>query len=189
MPLLLLVVGNTSSASILLIRTPVDLPGVAGPAVAATLAIVFVTVCFSEMVVFWLSTGSIMALDILFFGSKKERRIIELSALSFWPQAVWGAIGVALAWLFFHPEAPNVNERMTTIQLREAMVEYQAYVESTDFMLTYRLISAFAAAAVVALQCCILRVVSGFTVGGAWAAGSILGLVLVVIPWAFQRFW
>lgn len=186
-PLLLLVAGNTVSASIMLFRSQAAISG-GGIAEAAAIGAIFVTVVFSESLVFWLSTGAIAALDVMFAGSGKGRKIIEFSAFSFWPQAVWGVVGCFVAWLFFHPDAPEISEQMTTIQVRQTMIDYQSYVESTVFMRTYRLVGAYAAAGVVALQCCILRAVSRFSVTGTWISGLTLGLLFVAIPWAIQRF-
>ena len=46
----------------------------------------------------------------------------------------------------------------------------------------------FAALWLIALHACALRVVSGLTVGGAWAAGIILAILFMGVPWLAGRF-
>ena len=191
-PLLLLVIGNTMSASIILTRIQGAMAATVTASGEMPLGVVvglsFVSACFAEAITFWLSTGAIVSLDLFFTGSGRGRRLVEMSALAFWPQTIWGLTGCVVVAVAFHPEPLLVSDSMTTIDVQRSVGDYEDMIESSYFMLTFRLIGAYFAAWVVALQVTALRVVSGFTVGGAWAAGIVLGLVFVALPWAIQRF-
>lgn len=138
-------------------------------------------------VAFWLSTASLIVADVIFATSGRARRLVELSALAYWSQVPWAIVGVFAVALFFHPDPVDLPSSASMLELQQFMGVYQADLQQTPFMLTFRLIGAFFGLWFVALQACALRVVSGFSVGGAWAAGMFLGLVFVVLPWAIQR--
>lgn len=90
--------------------------------------------------------------------------------------------------MWFQPEPLVVSDTADINERLQAMQFYRESVETSPFMLTIGLIGAYFGLWLVALQATALRVVSGFTVGGAWTAGIVLGSVFVVIPWAIQRF-
>ena len=96
-------------------------------------------------------------------------------------------IGVVLVATLFYPERANLPPTSSPAELQQLIAAYQANIEQTPFMLTFRLVGAFFGLWFVALQACALRVVSGFSLGGTWVVGSLLGLVFVLLPWAIQR--
>ena len=186
--LLLWVLSATSAGVTLLWRAQSAL-GEPGLPAAVGIGLTLFSACASLSLTFWLSTGALVMLDTVFSGSGKARRIVELSAIACWPHIPWGIVGSVAVWLWFHPEPVGmVPETATTGEMRRLAASYREYMASTPFMRTYSLLGAFVSLWVVCLQACVLRVVSGFSVGGAWAAGMMIGSVFVGAPWAIQRF-
>ena len=140
-------------------------------------------------VTFWLSTGALIALDVLFTGSGRARRLIEFSALAYWTQVPWTAVvaGVVLWW--FEPAPLRLAAGATPMELAEAMRAYQENSASAAGLSTMRLVGSYFWCWLVALQAAALRVVSGFSVGGAWAAGILLAILFVGIPYAGGLLW
>ena len=138
---------------------------------------------------FWLSVGGVIAIDVMFAGgSGQARRLVEFSALAYWVHVPWGVVGIVVALMFYSPAPLDLPLGGDQLEVEQAMSVYQAADQGTAFMLTTRLIGAYVGLWFVALQACALRVVSGISVAGASAAGVVLGLVFVVLPWAVQRF-
>lgn len=104
--------------------------------------------------------------------------------------AIWGVIGVVVVFLAFEPDELRILERDlgNSQRLMEAVEAYYAEQQQDTFSVVMGTLGMYVGVLVVALQACALRAVSGFTVRGAWAAGIVLSLVFVVIPWAVQRF-
>lgn len=156
--------------------------------VAVGIGLSLFSACIGLSLSFWLSTGALVILDVLFSGSRRARRLVELSALACWPQVVWGLMGTIGVWLWFSPEPFEPLGGSTTLEAQRLMDNYQDGIASSPFILTYNVLGAFVSLWVVGLQVCALRVVSGFTVRATWGAAVLLGGVLVVVPWAIQRF-
>lgn len=174
----------TAGVTLTKVQSAVEGPITGGAAVALA---VF-SALFGVAVAFWLSTGGMIALDKLCNGHGDARRLIEYSAIAHWSQVPWGLVSVTLFAMWFQPEPLNIADSGSAGERLRAMELYRVSVESSSFMLTVGLVGAYFGVWLVALQACALRVVSGFTVRGAWAAGIVLGSVFVVIPWAVQRF-
>lgn len=140
--------------------------------------------------VFVLTTLALVMLDLAFSQSGRAGRLWELSAYAQYPQVLWAVSSLFIVAVWFHP-LPLVltqTELSDSAFVREAVERWQQQQAAGPLQRTLSLISAYAGLAAVALQCCALRVVSGFSLGGAWAAGVVLAGVFVVTPWAIQRF-
>ena len=138
---------------------------------------------------FWLSAGALVALDLLFTGSGQARRMVECAALAYWSQVPWSLaiVGILLWW--FDPEPLRLSPDMNSSELSARIMAYQNDLQSTPLMETVHVVGLYFGMWLVALQATALRVVSGFSVGGAWAAGILLGTLFVAIPYAAQRIW
>ena len=148
-------------------------------------ALAVFSVVLGLAIVFWIAVGVLAVVDVMFVGSGRGHRLIELSALSYWSQVPWAVASCFLLFFAFHLEPPPVSG---SSNLPELLARYQEDVERQAFMRTYRLIGAFFGLWLVGLQACALRVVTGLRIGAAWSVGLTLGVVLVLLPWAIQRF-
>ena len=127
-----------------------------------------------------LSIGSVLVMSLLLSGVADHRRLVECCGVAYWSQVPWSLLYLIIVWGM---DAPGSDMSLA------AASRYVEWLENSPLILTTRLVSAYFGLWLVALQCCILRAVSGVTVRGAWVAGTVLGAVFVVIPWATQRFY
>lgn len=170
-----------------------NLPGGMGPggplspALVVTLAVV--SVVAGVAVTFWLAAGAMVALDLLFAGSGQARRLVECAALAYWTQVPWSLATVGILLWWFDPEPLRVSSDMSSSELTARMTAYQNDLQSTPLMATTRVVGMYFGLWLAALQAAALRAVSGFSVGGAWAAGILLALLFVGIPYAAQQLW
>ena len=135
------------------------------------------------------SALALMALDALFAQSGRARRLVEFTALSYWSQ-----LPLAVAWFgivswWWDPLPLRLPPGVTAAELVAVLSDYQEANARTTVLSTLQLAGAYSWCWFVALQAAALRVVSGFSVGGAWAAGILLGTLFVAIPYAAQRIW
>lgn len=152
-------------------------------------ALAVVSVVAGVAVTFWLSVGAIVALDLLFTGSGQARRLVECTALAYWTQIPWSfaAVGILLWW--FDPEPLRVSSDLSSSELSARMMAYQNDLQSGPLMETMQVVGLYFGLWLAALQAAALRVVSGFSVGGAWAAGILLAALFVGIPYAGRLLW
>ena len=157
------------------------------PAFGVILAI-FSVVAGTAMV-FWLAAGALVVLDILFAGSGQSRRLVECCALAYWSQVPWSLIGLVILSIWGHPEPIRIPTNASPSELTTLLVERQAHFQSMPVMQTVQLVGVYFGLWLVGLQATALRVVSGFSVRGAWAAGIVLGTLFVALPYVAQRIW
>ena len=134
---------------------------------------------------FVLQTGAVVCLERLFSSARNGRRLVECSALAYWTQVPVAAFGVGF-WALMESGEPVLP---ANAGFGWAMMEVgQAAVFSQPAVLLFEDLATCCSLWVVALQAAALRAVSKFSVGGAAAAGCLLGLLFVALPWAFPRF-
>ena len=170
-------------------ETVVTVAGIGLPVPVMAFVTVMATVA-SAATLFCMSTLALIVLDLLFTQSQRVSRLWGCSAYAQLPMALWGVIGAVVVVLVFEPGELRIAERDMNSQQRltDVVAAYHADQQQGPLSVTMSTLGMYMGVLVVALQCCALRVVSGFTVRGAWAAGIVLGSVFVVIPWAAQRF-
>ena len=168
---------------------PRDLdPGVLlSPAFGVALAVVSVVVGVALM--FWLSAGALVALDLLFTRSGQARRMVECAALAYWSQVPWSLATVGILLWWFDPEPLRLSPDTSSSELSARIMAYQHDLRSTPLMETVHVVGLYFGIWLVALQATALRVVSGFSVRGAWAAGILLAVLFVVAPYALPQLW
>ena len=168
-----------------------NLPGNLEPDVllspAFGVALAVVSVVAGVAVMFWLSVGALVALDLLFTGSGQSRRLVECAALAYWSQVPWSLATVGILLWCFDPEPLQLSPDMSSSELPARIMAYQDDLRSTPLMETVHVVGLYFGMWLVALQAAALRVVSGFSVPGAWAAGILLATLFVVIPYVAQR--
>ena len=125
---------------------------------------------------------------VLFAGSGRARRLVELSALAYWVQVVWAAVSLIAVLVAYSPSPLDLPISRGRLAVEGAMAEYLADEAGTPFMLSIRLVGVYFGLWFTALQACALRVVSGFSVVAASAAGVVMGFAFILLPWAVQRF-
>ena len=126
---------------------------------------------------------------MLFTGSGRTRRLIEFSALAYWTQVPWTAVVAGVVLWGFELAPLRLAAGATPTELADAMRVYQEDSASTAGLSTMRLVGSYFWCWLVALQATALRVVSGFSIGGAWAAGILLAILFVVAPYALPQLW
>lgn len=130
-----------------------------------------------------------VALDLLFAQSGRSRRLVEFAALSYWSQLPFAAAWLGITVWWWRPEPLSLAPGATSVELFETLRAYQGQNAETGLLSTLQLVGAYFWCWFVALECAALRVVSGFTVAGAWAAGVSLATLFVGAPYAFEVFW
>ena len=128
--------------------------------------------------------GAVILLDMATVQSRQPRRFLEFCALAYWPQVLVSIPMLAATWLYFDPPPMMIQPDG---DMQAAAADYGAEVARMPFSILTGTIGQFADVWLLALHACTLRVVSGFSVRGTWAAGGILVAVFLGGPWfAFQ---
>ena len=136
-----------------------------------------------------MSALAVVFLDMLFAQSGRGRRLFEFTALAYFSQLPVAVAGLMAAVWWWSPAPLTLPAGITSLELVDALRSYQEESADTAVLSTQRLIGSYFWCWLVALQAAALRVVSGFSVGGAWAAGILLGVLFVGIPYAVQQYW
>lgn len=139
--------------------------------------------------VFVLSALAVLALDMLFVQSGRGRRLVEFTALAYWSQVPFAAVWLAIVAGWWELAPLRLPPGATSVELLEVLQAYQEDSASEPLPSTLRLAASYFWCWLVALQAVALRVVAGFTVGGAWAAGGLLAALFVVAPYVVQELW
>ncbi|MCY4601137.1 MAG: YIP1 family protein [Acidobacteria bacterium] len=152
-------------------------------------ALAAVSVVAGVAMMFWLSAGALVVLDLLFAGSGHARRLVECTALAYWSQVPWSLVTVGILVWWFVPEPLRLPSGVSLAELPVRLTEYQAAMQSTPLLETMKIVGLYFGIWLVALQAVALRVVSGFSVGGTWVAGILLAALFVGLPYAAQWYW
>ncbi len=127
--------------------------------------------------------GTVVALDAMMTQSGLRARLVELSGLAYWSQVLWSAPALLVTWLYFDPEPFTPPSNMDVITPAMA---YREIVGLEPLQIVVAQTQQFAGIWLVALHATVLRVVSGFTTVGTWAAGFTMGGVFLGIPAVLQ---
>ena len=162
--------------------------GVTGLAAQVTVVLAAVGTAVQKVAVFGLAAGAAVALDAFFSRSGKAQRLVEFTGIAYVTQVPWALLSLVVLAGFWEPPAFLLPPDATALEARQAADDYARDAQTSALPAALKLIRSGFGLWLVALQACALRVVSSFTVGGAWAAGITLALVFVVAPWTLQRF-
>lgn len=113
-------------------------------------------------------------------------RLVELAGLAYWPQLLWSVPALIALWWLFDPPAMTLGVGGADDSSRSAL-RYVEWMENEPLLLVMRQIQPIAGVWLVALHAMALRVVSGFTVFGAWMAGVIMAVLFVAVPTVVTR--
>lgn len=138
---------------------------------------------------FGISALSVVVLDMLLAQSGRGRRLVEFTALAFYSQLPLAAVGLTVVVWWWSPAPLRLPAGITSIELADFLRAYQADSADTPGLSALQLAGYYFWCWLVALQAAALRVVSGFSVGGAWAAGITLAVLFVGIPSVVQQVW
>ncbi len=182
----LVVVGKTrrvTEVAFARVEAPPLAPAWVGDAIGVVSSVT--AVCFA----FVLSALAVVALDMLFAQSGRGRRLVEFTALAYCSQLPFAAVWLGIVAWWWQPEPLRLPAGVTSVELLDVLRAYQENSANAPLLSTLRLVASYFWCWFVALQAVALRVVAGFTVGGAWAAGGLLAALFVVAPYVVQELW
>lgn len=159
-------------------------PGMSEPATAPGPVPVPVAILLSivmGLLGFAIHAGAVIMLDMAVAQSRQPRRFLELCALAYWPQVLVSIPILAATWLYFDP--PVMVYRGAGADAIAAAMDYGAEVGRMPFSILTAEVQQFATIWLIGLHACTLRVVSGLSAGGTWAAGIVLAVVFLGVPW------
>lgn len=154
---------------------PVSPPGMP-IAVAVPLAVVFGLLSFA------VHAGAVIIFDMLTAQSTapKRWRLVELSALAYWPQLLWSVPALAAMWWLYDP--PPMVYRGAGADVMMAAMRYGEQLAAEPLQVVMTRTQQMAGVWLIALHAVALRVVSGLSVGGTWAAGIVLAILFIGAP-------
>ena len=129
-----------------------------------------------------------VVLDLLFAQSGRVRRLVEFAGYSFVSQVPLAVAGLVLA-IGMAPEPLRLPPDATLAEFPNIVRDYQEGVTGGTVRAVMQMVGIYFGLWLAALQAAALRVVSGFSVGGAWAAGILLAALFVGVPYAAQQLW
>ena len=131
---------------------------------------------------FMVRAGVVVMFDMLTAQSTgpKRWRLVELSALAYWPQLLWSFPVLAAMWWLFDP--PPMVYRGAGADVMQAALRYGEQLAAEPLQIVMTRTQQMAGLWLIALHACALRVVSGLTVGGTWAAGIVLAMLFIGAP-------
>ena len=101
--------------------------------------------------------------------------------MAYWPQVLVSIPLLAATWLYFDP--PVMVYRWAGADAVAAAMDYGAEVARMPFSILTAQVQQFATLWLIGLHARTLRVVSGLSTGGTWAAGIVLTVVFLGVPW------
>lgn len=139
--------------------------------------------------VFLLHIGAVLGIDALSAQSGQYRRLVQLCALAYWPQVIWSASACIAVLFYFDPGEIRLSSTATAVDLQAEIGVYMENLARTPLQSTLTLTQQMFGVWLVALHAAALRVASGLSVGGAWAAGIVLAIMFVIGPAAAGFLW
>ena len=162
--------------------------GDTGLAAQVTVVLAVAGTAVHMVVLFAVAACGALTLDRVFSRSGQGQRLVEFTGIAHVTQIPWALLSLVVLAGFWEPPAFLSPPDATALEARQAADDYARDAQTSALPAALKLIRSGFGLWLVALQACALRVVSSFTVGGAWAAGITLALVFVVAPWTLQRF-
>lgn len=160
-----------------------------GPVPAGALAAVgLIAGAVGYLAMFGAMALTMVVLDLLCAQSGRARRLVEFSGFAFVSQLPLAILGLAFA-VWTTPEPLRLPADATLAEFPSIIAEYQGRVATDAAQAALRMIGIYFGLWLAALQAAALRVVSGFSVGGAWAAGILLTVLFVVTPYVLPQIW
>ena len=150
---------------------------------AAGVGIAVFSVLFGVVVVFWLSTGTLVALDLLFSQSGQARRLVEFSAIAYWSQVPWAVVGTGLMLMLMEFEPVTVPPGVQATEIPGLLADHRMAHAAAPLQQVMGLMGMYFRIWLAFLQACALRVVSEFSVAGTWISGIGLTFLFGVLPW------
>lgn len=180
-PVLLFLTITSATSVVVSTRVGVlrELPGL--PVVLAE-GIGFVTVVAAGAAMFWIQAGALVLLDAVFAQSGQTRRLVELTAVSYWTQIVWAVPVLIVMLLLFDPPEFRMPAGMPVEGVQAALVAHMNRISQQPIQIAVNMTGEAIGCWIIAIQAVALRVVSKFSVLGAWTAGCLLAFVFVVVP-------
>lgn len=175
--------GITGAAAAVTADRLLAAQGVAGLVAQVNTVLRAAGAAVDTVVVFALAAGGVAALDAVFSQSGKSQRLVEFTGIAHVTQIPWALLSLAILAGFWEPPMFRLPPDATVSEAQQAAEDYARNAQTSGLPGALNAIRIGFGLWLVALQACALRVISRFTVGGAWAAGIALALVFVVAHW------
>ena len=124
---------------------------------------------------------AMLAIDILASRSEQPRLLAKFTAVSFYTQAPWCIVMIAIAW-HWTPEPIRLPVGASEAEVLEAMTRYQAAVRSGPLMSTGQLLGHYSNLWLSAVLAIALKVVGSLSIRATVAAGAVLFVICMAGP-------
>ncbi len=124
---------------------------------------------------------AVLALDIVASGSEQPRLLAKFTAVSFYTQAPWCIVMIAIAW-YWTPEPMRLPVGATDTEILEAAARYQRGMQSGPLMSTGRLLGHYSNLWLSAVLAIALKVVGSLSVRATFAIGAVLFVICMAGP-------
>ena len=124
---------------------------------------------------------AVLALDVVAGGSEQPRLLAKFTAVSFYTQAPWCVLMLAIAW-YWTPEPLSLPVGASRPEILEQMSRYQTTMLSDPLMSTGRLLEKYSLLWLSAVLAIALKVVGSLSVRATVAAGTVLFVICMAGP-------
>lgn len=124
---------------------------------------------------------AMLALDVVASGSEQPRLLAKFTAVSFYTQAPWCVLMLAIAW-YWTPEPLSLPAGASRPEILEQVGRYQTTVLSDPLMSTGRLLEKYSLLWLSAVLAIALKVVGSLSVRATVAAAAVLFVICMAGP-------
>ncbi len=124
---------------------------------------------------------AVLALDILVSGSGQPRLLAKFTAVSFYTQAPWCLVMIAIAW-HWTPEPIRLPVGASDTEILEAIGHYQRSFQAEPLQSTGRLLGHYSSLWLSAMLAIALKVVGSLSVRATVAVGAMLFVICMAGP-------
>ena len=124
---------------------------------------------------------AMLALDVVASGSEQPRLLAKFTAVSFYTQAPWCVLMLAITW-YWTPEPLSLPVGASRSEILEHVGRYQTTVQSDPLMSTGHLLENYSLLWLSAVLAIALKVVGSLSVRATVAAGTVLFVICMAGP-------
>ena len=137
------------------------------------------------LIAFAVRAGAVVGIDAVVAQSGKGWRIVELAGLAYWTQVLWAVPAFAAMWWLYDP--PPMVLSGQGLDAAQAALRYGEELAAEPLQIAMTRTQQMFGLWLVGLHAAALRVVSRFTVRGAWTAAVVLTIVFMGVPAVLGR--
>ena len=124
---------------------------------------------------------AVLALDVVASGSEQPRLLAKFTAVSFYTQAPWCVLMLAITW-YWTPEPLSLPVGASQSEILEHVGRYQTTILSDPLMSTGRLLEKYSLLWLSAVLAIALKVVGSLSVRATVAAATVLFVICMARP-------